>query len=59
MAIAAAGILASSVAAGAQAQTSSTAADTGVRLRIGTTVDLDTDNPFAVSAGNDWAVATL
>ena len=30
-----------------------------MRLRVGTTVDLDTDNPFAVSAGNDWSVATL
>ena len=28
------------------------------RLRVGTTVDLDTDNPFAVSAGNDWSVST-
>ncbi len=29
-----------------------------VRLRVGTTVDLDSDNPFAASAGNDWSVAT-
>ena len=27
-------------------------------LRIGTTSDLDTDNPFAVSAGSDWTVVT-
>jgi len=40
----------------AHAQSSPSAAP--VRLRIGTTVDLDSDNPFAASAGNDWAVAT-
>ena len=58
-AIVAAGILASSIAVAAQAQSAPSGADTGVRLRVGTTVDLDTDNPFAVSAGNDWSVATL
>ncbi len=42
----------------AQAQESSTAADAPIVLTVGTTVDLVTDNPFAVSAGNDWSVVT-
>lgn len=29
-----------------------------VRLRVGTTVDLGTDNPFADTAGNDYVVST-
>jgi peptide/nickel transport system substrate-binding protein len=37
---------------------SSTATDAPIVLRIGTTVDLITDNPFAVSAGSDWSVVT-
>ena len=41
----------------AQAQETS-AADAPVVLTVGTTVDLVTDNPFAVSAGNDWSVVT-
>jgi peptide/nickel transport system substrate-binding protein len=53
----AAGMLSSWAGLAADAQTSSDAA-APVRLRVGTTVDLDTDNPFAVSAGNDWAVST-
>ena len=58
MAMVVAGIVASSVAVAAQAQSASSSTAAPVRLRVGTTVDLDTDNPFAVSAGNDWAVAT-
>jgi len=41
----------------ARAQGSS-AAVAPVVLRVGTTVDLITDNPFAVSAGSDWSVVT-
>ncbi len=41
----------------AQAQTPSSA-DAPIVLRVGTTVDLITDNPFAVSAGSDWSVVT-
>ena len=36
----------------------SDAQDAPVVLRVGTTVDLITDNPFAVSAGSDWTVVT-
>ena len=28
-------------------------------LRVGTTSDLITDNPWAVSAGSDWSVVTI
>jgi peptide/nickel transport system substrate-binding protein len=43
----------------AQATQAQSADDAGpVVLRIGTLADLDTDNPFAVSAGSDWVVAT-
>jgi peptide/nickel transport system substrate-binding protein len=41
----------------ARAQESS-ASDEPVVLRVGTTIDLITDNPFAVSAGSDWSVVT-
>ena len=41
----------------AQAQGSSATAEPVV-LRVGTTIDLITDNPFAVSAGSDWSVVT-
>ena len=41
----------------AQAQTPSSA-DAPIVLRVGTTVDLITDNPFGVSAGSDWTVVT-
>lgn len=41
----------------AQAQSNSTAEEPLV-LTVGTTVDLVTDNPFAVSAGNDWSVVS-
>ncbi len=37
---------------------SSGSSDGPVVLRVGTTVDLITDNPWAVSAGSDWAVVT-
>ncbi len=37
---------------------SATATDEPIVLRVGTTVDLITDNPFAVSAGSDWSVVT-
>jgi peptide/nickel transport system substrate-binding protein len=37
---------------------SATAADAPIVLRVGTTVDLITDNPFAVAAGSDWSVVT-
>ena len=42
----------------AQAQESASPADEPLVLTVGTTVDLVTDNPFAVSAGNDWSVVT-
>ena len=43
----------------ATAQSESTAqAEPDLVLRIGTTSDLITDNPWAVSAGSDWVVAT-
>jgi peptide/nickel transport system substrate-binding protein len=41
----------------ARAQSES-ASDEKVILRVGTTIDLTTDNPFAVSAGSDWVVTT-
>ncbi|MEO8476731.1 MAG: ABC transporter substrate-binding protein [Actinomycetota bacterium] len=51
-------VLAAGAGPFAQAQESSSAADAPVVLTVGTTVDLVTDNPFAVSAGNDWSVVT-
>ena len=44
----------------AQAQDASDASspDEPVVLTVGTTVDLITDNPWAVSAGSDWSVVT-
>jgi len=49
------GLIGPSTTLAANAQSAS---DAPIRLRVGTTVDLDTDNPFKVSAGNDWTVAT-
>ena len=37
---------------------SASATDEPIVLRVGTTVDLITDNPFAVAAGSDWSVVT-
>jgi peptide/nickel transport system substrate-binding protein len=37
---------------------SESADDAPIVLRVGTTVDLITDNPFAVAAGSDWSVVT-
>ena len=42
----------------AQAQTASPSA-APVVLRVGTTSDLITDNPFGVNAGSDWTVVTI
>ena len=42
----------------AQDASDATASDEPVVLTVGTTVDLITDNPFAVSAGSDWTVVT-
>jgi peptide/nickel transport system substrate-binding protein len=42
---------------GASAQSPSDEAP--VVLRVGTTADLITDNPWAVSAGSDWSVVTI
>jgi peptide/nickel transport system substrate-binding protein len=50
--------VASSPAVGPFAQAQRRAADEPVVLTVGTTVDLVTDNPFAVSSGNDWSVVT-
>ena len=41
------------------AQSASTAAEDDLVLRVGTTSDLITDNPWAVSAGSDWTVVTI
>jgi len=53
IALAAGGTLAS-----AQDASDAPATDVPVVLTVGTTVDLITDNPFAVSAGSDWTVVT-
>jgi peptide/nickel transport system substrate-binding protein len=45
------------VPVGASAQSPSDEAP--VVLRVGTTADLITDNPWAVSAGSDWSVVTI
>jgi peptide/nickel transport system substrate-binding protein len=42
----------------ASAQDASTS-DEPVVLTVGTTIDLITDNPWAVSAGSDWSVVTI
>jgi len=49
-------IVAFFVVPGAWAQ--SNAPDDPVILRVGTTANLDNDNPWAVTAGSDWVVAT-
>ncbi|MFI5393534.1 MAG: ABC transporter substrate-binding protein, partial [Myxococcota bacterium] len=43
----------------ARAQSSSPSGDDDLVLRVGTTSDLITDNPWAVSAGSDWSVVTI
>ena len=43
----------------ARAQSSSPSGDEDLVLRVGTTSDLITDNPWAVSAGSDWSVVTI
>ncbi len=55
--VALAGLASFGLAQVAQAQTDA-APEGPVVLRVGTTVDLDHDNVWAVSAGNDWVVAT-
>jgi peptide/nickel transport system substrate-binding protein len=50
-------ILAAGTTAGAQSSSPSTAAP--VVLRVGTTIDLITANPFGVAAGSDYGVAGL
>jgi peptide/nickel transport system substrate-binding protein len=40
------------------AATPSSSQGSATVLRVGTTSDLDTDNPFAVSGGSDWTVVT-
>jgi peptide/nickel transport system substrate-binding protein len=46
------------VAAAPLARAQSESPDDKLVLRVGTTIDLTTDNPFAVSAGSDWVVTT-
>jgi peptide/nickel transport system substrate-binding protein len=43
----------------ARAQSSSPSGVEDLVLRVGTTSDLITDNPWAVSAGSDWSVVTI
>lgn len=52
------GVLAAAGPLASAQDSSSSAADAPVVLTVGTTVDLITDNPFAVSAGSDWTVVT-
>ncbi len=57
--VAAATAIVALAAAGPIAQAQETTATVEpVVLRVGTTIDLITDNPFAVSAGSDWSVVT-
>ncbi|MGZ8574568.1 MAG: hypothetical protein ACXWZC_11625, partial [Actinomycetota bacterium] len=44
--------------ANAQDASDASSPDEPVVLTVGTTVDLITDNPWAVSAGSDWSVVT-
>ncbi len=57
-AVAIVGVMAGATTSIAHGQTTSPA-KAPVVLRVGTTSDLITDNPFAVNAGSDWSVVTI